>query len=173
MHRIAPSSVLEVRATRLRGCGSMGRSASVVVVGLLLLFVARGADAATRPDDRTAIQQAIAEVYRVYSHVRDKQQYRGLLTADYRLLENGELLDAEGDMSVMRSPADRYERTDSFEFKQVNVVGNVGYAVYFLTSAIRDTSSAQTKRWLESAIFRRERGRWRLAVLHSTKTKPA
>ena len=51
-------------------------------------------------------------------------------------------------------------------------MGDVGYAVYFLTSAIRDTAGLQTKRWLESAIFRRERGRWLLAVLHSTKVKP-
>ena len=124
-----------------------------------------------REEHRAEIRQAVTEIYRVYSQVRDKEQYRALLTADYRLLENGELMDAEGDMSAMRSRTASYERTDSFDFKRVSVTGDVGYAVYFLTSAIRDSSGARTKRWLESAIFRRERGRWLIAVLHSTTEK--
>lgn len=152
--------------------GKVPRLAALgVAVACLFLLLDRRTDAVAEKDHRAEITQAIQKVYRVYSQVRDKGQYRALLTADYRLLESGELLDAEGDMSVMRSPTDRYERTDSFDFKSVSVTGDVGYAVYFLTSAIRDTSGAQTKRWLESAIFRRERGRWLLAVLHSTKLK--
>jgi hypothetical protein len=80
-------------------------------------------------DDDTSVKQTIKDVYSIFSVSLDKQKYRALLTDDYLLLENGELLDIEGDIALMPSPESGYKRTDSFDFRSVKVHGDTAYAV--------------------------------------------
>ncbi len=55
-------------------------------------------------DDAAAVQQAIKDNYAAYSGF-DEQRYRATLADDYLLLENGELIDREGDVASMAKPA--------------------------------------------------------------------
>ena len=119
-------------------------------------------------DQAGAIRQAVERYYAAYRGL-DKAKYRACLTDDYLLLENGELLDADGDLAVMASPGSGYERTDLFDFRSVKMQGNVAYAVYFLTSDIKDKQGARHREWLESMILRRSGTEWRTALLHSTR----
>lgn len=121
-------------------------------------------------DDETAVKQAIKDVYSIFYVSLDKQKYRSLLTEDYLLLENGELLDIEGDIALMPAPGSGYKRTDAFDFRSLRVHGDTAYAVYFLKSEITDKKDGTRHReWLESAILRRSGAGWRMALLHSTR----
>jgi ketosteroid isomerase-like protein len=123
-------------------------------------------------DEAAAIRQAVERYYAAYRGL-DKTRYRACLTDDYVLLENGELLDINGDLAFMASPGSGYERTDAFDFRSVNIQGGVAYAVYFLTSDIKDQQGPRHREWLESMILRRSGTGWRTALLHSTRlTKP-
>jgi ketosteroid isomerase-like protein len=123
-------------------------------------------------DQAAAIQRAVEAYYAAYRGL-DKAKYRACLTDDYVLLENGELLDADGDLAVMASPGSGYQRDDAFDFRSVKVQENVAYAVYFLTSDIKDQQGTRHREWLESMILRRSGTGWRTALLHSTRvTKP-
>ena len=127
-------------------------------------------------DDETSVKNAIKDVYSIFSVSLDKQKYRSLVTEDYLLLENGELLDIEGDIALMPAPESGYKRTDAFDFRSVKVHGDTAYTVYFLKSEITDKKNGTRNRhWLESAILRRAgNGGWRIALLHSTRiVKPA
>ena len=120
-------------------------------------------------DDAAAVQQAIKDNYAAYSGF-DEQKFRAMLADDYLLLENGELIDREGDVASMARPGTGYRRTDGFDFRSVKIDGDFAYAVYFLKSGIRDDiRGARQREWLESAILRRSEGAWRLALLHSTR----
>ena len=119
-------------------------------------------------DDTTAVKEAVAKVYAAYSAF-DVQKYQALLTGDYLLLENGELLDSEGDAAMMPAPGSGYQRTDVFGFRSVKVHDDIAYTVYFLKSEIRDRNGSRNRQWLESAIFRRSGTGWRMALLHSTR----
>jgi ketosteroid isomerase-like protein len=111
-----------------------------------------------------------SDFYAVFYKERDKQKYRSLLTDDYLLLENGELMDADGDLALMPTPEDQYTRKDEFDFRHVKVSGDSAYAVYVLNSDMQDKKhGARSGAWLESAVLRRVDGRWRVAVLHSTR----
>jgi ketosteroid isomerase-like protein len=124
---------------------------------------------ARSPDDTAAVQQAIKDNYAAYSGF-DEQKYRAMLADDYVLLENGELLDREGDIAGMAKPGTGHRRTDEFDFRSVKIDGDFAYAVYFLKSEIHDDNMGTHEReWLESAILRRSEGAWRLALLHSTR----
>jgi ketosteroid isomerase-like protein len=119
-------------------------------------------------DDAAAITRAVERYYAAYRGL-DKAKYRACLTDDYVLLENGELLDADGDLAVMAAPGSGYRRTDAFDFRLVKTQGHMAYAVYFLTSDIQDQQGARHREWLESMVLRRSGTSWRTAMLHSTR----
>jgi ketosteroid isomerase-like protein len=126
-------------------------------------------------DDAAALKQIVADYYRIYFVDVDQGKYRALLTEDYLLLEDGEIQDAEKDVSFMPKPADEYRRADTFDFKSVKIQGDIAYTIYILKSEVRTKKDGVTKpAWLESMIFRRGSGdRWRIALLHSTKMAKA
>lgn len=116
----------------------------------------------------------LIEWYRAFGNPRvDRDYYRSFMTDDYLLLENGDLLDIEGDMALLGALAQDHVRTDRFDFRYIHVDGDDAYAVYFLESDMNDSKHGpRSRRWLESAIFRRENNQWRAAVLHSTRINP-
>lgn len=143
-----------------------------------LAFVPSAAAAAAQaapPDpEAEAIMRRLIQWYRAFGTPGiDRDYYRSFMTDDYLLLENGELLDLAGDMALMDKMSADYKRTDRFDFRRIRVDGDDAYAVYFLESDIVDSKEgARHRRWLESAIFRREGGQWRAALLHSTRISP-
>jgi ketosteroid isomerase-like protein len=137
-----------------------------------VLFAAAYAPRAWSADDEAAVKQSVEGVYAAFSAF-DKQKYRALLTEDYLLLENGELLDLEGDVAMMATADSGHRRVDAFDFRSVKVHGDTAYAVYFLKSEITDKKGARNLEWLESAILRRAGSGWRMALLHSTRIAKA
>lgn len=121
-------------------------------------------------DNEEAVKQAVKNYYDLYFVKMDKSEYRSILTKDYLLLENGEILDTEGDIAAMPTPESGYKRTDSFDFRLVKIEGDIAYAVYFLKSEITDKANGiRNKEWLESMILRRSGEGWKIALLHSTR----
>lgn len=123
-------------------------------------------------DEGPAVTRAVEGYYAAYRGL-DKAKYRACLTDDYVLLENGALLDAEGDLAMMASPGSGYQRTDRFDFRSMKVQQDVAYAVYFLASVIKDQQGTRQRHWLESMILRRSGAGWRTALLHSTPVSAA
>jgi ketosteroid isomerase-like protein len=124
------------------------------------------------PGDAADVKRAVEAYYAAYREM-DRARYRACLTDDYSLLEDGELLDVNGDLAMMGTPGSGFQRTDAFDFRSVVVHGSVAYAVYFLTSDISDQQGPRHREWLESMILRRAGTRWRTALLHTTRrSKP-
>jgi ketosteroid isomerase-like protein len=146
----------------------MKRREFVVGAGLLLGMPATPLAAASS-DDEAALKKAIHDYYSLYYRSRDKKKYRSLLTDDYLLLENGQVMNGGDDIALMPKPGDLYDRTDAFDFRQVRVKGGVAYMVYLLSSVITDKNGTKNHRWLESAVFRRSGSRWLIGLLHSTR----
>ena len=124
-----------------------------------------------RADEHAAVKKLIERYYSVYYRERNKNGYLQLLTDDYLLLENGEVLTREQDVALMPVPGDTSTRTDAFDFISVAISGNGAYAIYYLTADISDDKGATQKRWLESVVAKRasQRAPWQVALLHSTR----
>ena len=136
------------------------------VVGFVSVLVPR----ATGTGEEEAVKKMIADWYAAYADGKNEAHYRTFLADDYLLCENGELMDLEADVAMLtknRGPG--YQRKDRFDFKSVTVRGDLAYTVYFLESDIDDNKMKRQRKWLESAVLRRIDGRWRAALLHSTK----
>ncbi len=130
------------------------------VAGAGMLLAAGHAPRLHSVDDAAAVKQAVADVYAAFSGF-DEQKYRALLTDDYQLLENGELLDLEGDVAMRATPDSGHQRTDACDFRSVKIHDDIAYAVYFLKSEIRDRNGTRNREWLESTILRRPGTGWR------------
>lgn len=52
---------------------------------------------------------------------------------------------------------------------QVHVDGKTAWITYVNQGSIKDSSGTKNVTWLESAILRKEDGRWHIAFLHSTR----
>lgn len=129
---------------------------------------------AARPADEATVKKFIIDWYLQFGNPRvDRTHYRSFMTDDYMLLENGALMNKEGDVGLLDGiPLDQ-KRSDTFDFRRVVVEGSRACLVYFLQSEISDSKKGRrTNRYLESALLRRERRKWRAFVLHSTKINP-
>ncbi len=121
-------------------------------------------------NNEEAVKQAVKNYYDLYFAKMDKSEYRSILTKDYLLLENGEILNTEDDIVAMPDSNSGYKRIDSFDFRLVKVEGDIAYAVYFLRSKITDkVNGMRNKEWLESAVLQRSEEGWKIALLHSTR----
>jgi ketosteroid isomerase-like protein len=121
-------------------------------------------------DDEAVVKRIVQDSYDVFYMKMDQKKYLSMLTDDYRLLENGEIFDANGDISFMPKPEDKYRRTDIFDFQSVKIQGDFAYTVYFLKSDITDNKKGhRAVDFLESTILRRNGNNWRIALLHSTR----
>lgn len=136
---------------------------------VVLLLAAGWLAAPALADEVADVKAAIEGNYAAYSGF-DEVRYRSTTTDDFLLLEHGELIDREGDVAMMAKPGTGFRRTDHFDFDAVKVHGDVAWAVYTLKAEIHDDKrGTRDREWLESAILKRVDGRWKMALLHSTR----
>lgn len=93
----------------------MKRREFIVGSGLLIgaAFVPGAAAAAS--GDEESVKQLVRDYYSEYFVIREKKKYRELLTDDYLLLENGELIDADADIAAMPAAISSALTTSTFD----------------------------------------------------------
>lgn len=93
-------------------------------------------------------------------------------TADYLLIENGEIWTLQKEIEYMRSKQGiKTTRTDQFDFTTVKIIGQTAYAVYELRSQITRNNETKNYQWTESVIFVKPAGEWKIKLIHSTKVR--
>ena len=91
---------------------------------------------------------------------------------DFILLENGEIwtIDTLAN-KISRPKPEGYLRQNSFDFLSTKIDKNRAYVYYKNKAEISSKTRNATIKWLESAILRKEKGRWRMEFMHSTPMK--
>ena len=102
----------------------------------------------------------------------DLNKHKSNCTEDYLLIEGGDIWDMKREAQWYNDPSSKVtDRKDHFEFKYIRIEGNSAYAVYNLKSDIVKEGKLVQMNWNESAIFRRVKGAWKIALIHSTPVK--
>jgi ketosteroid isomerase-like protein len=124
--------------------------------------------------DSVAIIQLLKDDYKTLPS-RDAKGHLANCTADFMLIEKGEFMTMQREIEVMYAPHTGAPiiRSDTFEVRRVTVLGDVAYAAYSLASNIQRGDKRRVMHWNESAFFRREAGRWKIAMVHSTPVEAA
>ena len=102
----------------------------------------------------------------------DLKKHMSNCTEDYILIEADDIWNMEQESKWYKDDANKpTDRKDKFDFKYIRIEGNVAYAVYNLRSDITKEGKLTQKNWNESTIFRKVKGEWKIALIHSTPIK--
>ena len=121
-----------------------------------------------KTNDSSAIVRLLVDDYKTMGNWDIKSHIENC-TDNYLLVENGEIWDIKKESEYYIKNATRViDRKDYFDIKYVRVYGTYAYAVYNLRSDIVENGNLKVKTWLESAIFRKIKGKWKIELINST-----
>jgi hypothetical protein len=121
--------------------------------------------------EKAEVQQVITRFFDALS-VANIPLMKAEVSDDFILLENGEIwtIDTLAN-KISRPKPEGYLRQNSFDFVSTKIDKNRAW-IYFKNKAeITSKTRNVTIKWLESVIFRKEKGRWRMEFMHSTPMK--
>jgi hypothetical protein len=121
--------------------------------------------------EKAEVQQVITRFFDALS-VANIPLMKAEVSDDFILLENGEIwtIDTLAN-KISRPKPEGYLRQNSFDFLSTKTNKNRAYVYYKNKAEISSKTRNATIKWLESAILRKEKGRWRMEFMHSTPMK--
>lgn len=116
------------------------------------------------------VQQTVREVFEVLS-TKDTVALRKLCTPDVRFYEYGQVwpLDTLIKLAVTRNTASDFKRTNMLDFIRTTIREDVAWATYNLHSSITRNGKQTEVYWQETVVLLREKKKWKLNTLHSTR----
>jgi Domain of unknown function (DUF4440) len=143
-------------------------SKSILIV--LWLLMAATSHAQPHSTVEQNLHQTITGFFESISK-RDTAGIKMLSTADIKLFEYGEVWTIDSLfqklLPVFRIPD--YKRTNQFNFVQTAINRNTAWVTYYLQSGITLNGKTQQRKWMETVILVKEKGRWKIKLLHSSR----
>ena len=121
--------------------------------------------------EKVEVQQVITRFFDALS-VANIPQMKAEVLDGFILLENGEIwtIDTLAN-KISRPKPEGYLRQNSFDFITTKIEKNRAWVYYKNKAEITSKTRKATIKWLESAILRKEKGRWQMELMHSTPMK--
>lgn len=102
----------------------------------------------------------------------DSAAIRALSAADYVLVEDGAIWNLDSlNNAVMGLKNESLRIAYTFDDDSVRVEGPLAWMTYRNRGILSSERGADTLDWVESALFRKHAGAWRLVLLHSTRLR--
>ena len=138
-------------------------------ISFLLLIITQFSFAQT--PEKVEVQQVITRFFDALS-VANIPQMKSEVSEGFILLENGEIwtIDTLAN-KISRPKPEGYLRRNSFDFLETKIEKNQAWVYYKNKAEITSKTRNVTIKWLESAILRKEKGRWQMDLMHSTPMK--
>jgi len=138
---------------------------------IALFFILSTQFSFAQTPEKGEVQQVITRFFNALS-VTNIPQMKAEVSDDFILLENGEIwtIDTLAN-KISRPKPEGYLRQNSFDFIETKIEKNRAYVYYKNKAEISSKTRNATIKWLESAILRKEKGRWRMEFMHSTPMK--
>jgi hypothetical protein len=121
--------------------------------------------------EKDSIEISISRFFDGLSEI-NPEKIRSQSTDDFLLLEEGEVWNMDtliAKVSMRKNM--NIVRTNSFEFIKTEQAGNMAWVSYHNTAVFKLNEKQQTVRWLESAVLVKEKGKWKIRMMHSTRMK--
>ena len=119
--------------------------------------------------DKTKIEGTIIGFFNGLSLINtDTLKYYS--TADFHLLEDGEIWNLDTlihKVEPMKNSG--VERINKFEFIRTHQSGNIAWVSYRNSAEFRRGDKQQSVSWLESVVLVKNKGKWKIQMMHSTK----
>lgn len=123
--------------------------------------------ATAHAEDHPAFQP-VKELFAAMSK-HDGEAMRETATKDFQLLEHGEDWSMQKLVDAVQPKGKPYERLNFFKQIRARQKGDVAWVSYWNKAEIRREGKLRTLVWLESAVVVKERDRWKVQLMHSTR----
>ena len=104
----------------------------------------------------------------------DMAHFKAIVTDDFYAFDVGRRFDGG---ALAQLVIDAHKAGKHFVWTvndpDVRISGDTAWIAYVNTGSVGDATKVTPVTWLESAMLRREGGRWRIAFFHSTRAQPA
>ena len=144
----------------------------VATVGLAL-SLSTGAIAADEPaaitDDQAQVTQTVREMF-VAAAADDLAKLRSVITPDFYAFDGGGRFTGDALMDLIKAAhAAGKVYVWTVNEPEVQIHGDIAWITYVNRGSIKDASGTKDVTWLESAVLRKEKDRWRIQFFHSTR----
>jgi ketosteroid isomerase-like protein len=144
---------------------------TILILGDLIMFVG-----CQRKEDSQAELAKVDKVFQSYFDgisQFDYQAMRKACSSDYLLLEDGTVWSVEDHINFLKSLEGKGSIAYRFYDVKKTIDGSVAWRTHRnVADATIDGKPAHFE-WIESVVFKRNDGEWKMAVLHSTTAKSA
>ena len=123
--------------------------------------------------EKDSIEITITRFFDGLSEI-DAGKLKAHSTTDFILLENGHLWNMDTLVNKITNPKiPGVKRVNKFQFIKTEQDGKMAWVSYYNSADFSLNEKQQTANWLESAVLVKEKGRWKIKMLHSTRIVPA
>jgi hypothetical protein len=143
-------------------------------VTLLSLALVTGCQPSRRAENEVAgVRHALDRFFAAISRF-DYRALRAAGTSDYVLIEDGLVWTMDSLVSTVQD-LQKGGLTIAYTLEDFRptIAGPAAWATYRNRGILSGPKGADTLRWVESVVVRNEGGVWKLALLHSTRVRPA
>jgi ketosteroid isomerase-like protein len=135
----------------------------------LFLFTVGFSLTAFCQQEKDSIEASISRFFDGLSEI-NPDKLKAYTTTDFILLEEGQVWNIDTLIAKVTTPRNAgIKRINKFEFIKTEQNGNIAWVSYHNTADFSLNEKQQTVQWLESAVLRKENGRWKIKLLHSTR----
>lgn len=137
---------------------------------ILAMFVTATTQAQTSTKEEQYIQQAVENMFATLTNA-DTAALKTFVTPGVRFYEYGQIWTIDTLIQkVMQSKSiPDFKRTNSFEFVSTRISKKTAWVTYYLQSIFTRNGKVETIKWMETVILLKEKGQWKINVLHSTR----
>jgi len=143
------------------------------LIFICLSIVVIGCKPTANPENETQEVQAVRDqVFTAISN-SDSVSLSSLFTADFALISsNGQMLNRESLWNMLKGLKDKGMRLEfTFQDDVVKIEGPVAWMTYSYREIITTQEHSDTLYYVESSVFRKQQGAWKMALAHYSRVK--
>lgn len=120
--------------------------------------------------EERAVQQSIEKMFAALTNA-DTIALKLYCTGDVKFYEYGQIwtIDTLIQKVMQTKSIPDFKRTNSFAFVNTTINKKSAWVTYYLESIITRNGKQEMLNWLETVVLIKQKGQWKMDVLHSTR----
>ncbi len=142
----------------------------------LMTFTAKGSSALPQQPLSGEQQKVVAVMSTFFAaaHDDDLVKFHSIVAPDFYIYDNGVRFNGDSVMALIKSAHEAGKRYEWHVTEpDVHIDGRNAWIAYVNRGTITSGSVTTDQQWLESAILRKQSGKWKIVFVHSTRVVAA
>jgi len=137
---------------------------------IITVFFSIVATAQNAGNEQADVQQTVENMFATLTNA-DTAALRTFVTSNVQFYEYGQVwtIDTLIQKMVQSISIPDFKRTNSFEFVSTGINKNTAWVTYYLQSTFTRNGKEDVVNWMETVVLIKEKNKWKIQLLHSTR----